>query len=84
MKDYIYPLHNVTQGIALGEERSVRMDSPTPASGLLLQQDGEKKHFFLVQLLIIRTNRVDVSVLTNVLFAKYCIHTSICITLPRC
>lgn len=47
MKDYIYPLHNVTLGIALGEERTARMYSPTPASGLFLQ--GEKKHFFAVR-----------------------------------
>lgn len=28
MKDYIYPLHNVTLDIALGEERSARLYSP--------------------------------------------------------
>lgn len=32
MKDYIYPLHNVTLDVALGEERSVRMYSPNAAS----------------------------------------------------
>ena len=39
MKDYIYLLHNVTLDIALGEERSVRMDSPNAVSGLLLQHE---------------------------------------------
>lgn len=28
MKDYIYPLHNVTVDMALGEERSARLYSP--------------------------------------------------------
>lgn len=49
MKDYIYPLHNVTLGIALGEERTARMYSPTPASGLFLQQGEKKQHFFAVR-----------------------------------
>lgn len=49
MKDYIYPLHNVTLSIALGEERTARMYSPTPASGLFLQGENKKKHFFAVR-----------------------------------
>lgn len=32
MKDYIYPLHNVTLDIALGEEESVGMYSPNAAA----------------------------------------------------
>lgn len=45
MKDYIYPLHNVTLDVALGEERSVRMYSPNAASGLHSQhvQDENAK-----------------------------------------
>lgn len=46
MKDYIYPLHNVTLDIALGEERSVRMYSPNAASGLLSQHWKNKIQFF--------------------------------------
>lgn len=41
MKDYIYPLHNVTLDIALREERSVRMYPPTAASGEL-SEHGRK------------------------------------------
>lgn len=62
MKDYIYPLHNVTLDIALGEERSVRMYSPNAASGLLSQQGENIKYSFFVQLFIIRTNTDDVEV----------------------
>lgn len=73
MKDYIYPLHNVTLSIALGEERTVRMYSPTPASGLFLQGENKKKTTSLlcVQLLVIRTSRDDVSVSTTLLNITY-------------
>lgn len=42
MKDYIYPLHNITLDIALGEEKSVRMLSPNAVAGLP-SHHGEKK-----------------------------------------
>lgn len=72
MKDYIYPLHNVTLSIALGEERTARMYSPTPASGLFLQGENKKNTSFLcVQLRVIRTSRDDVSVSTTLLNITY-------------
>lgn len=48
MKDYIYPLHNVTLDIALGEERSVGIYSPNAASDLLSQQGKNKVPALLV------------------------------------
>lgn len=72
MKDYIYPLHNVTLSIALGEERTAGMYSPTPASGLFLQGENKKNTSLLcVQLLVIRTSRDDVSVSTTLLNITY-------------
>lgn len=62
MKDYIYPLHNVTLDIALGEERSVRMYSPNAASGPISQHGTKIKCWFFGQLLIIRTNTDAVEV----------------------
>lgn len=48
MKDYIYPLHNITLDIALGEERrSVRMYSPNAATGLLHSTEKNKTLFCL-------------------------------------
>lgn len=42
MKDYMYPLHDVTLDIALGEERGVGMHRPNAASRLLSERGGNK------------------------------------------
>lgn len=42
MKDYIYPLHNVTVDMALGQERSARLCSPNVQQALFLQHSKNK------------------------------------------
>lgn len=42
MKDYIYPLHNVTVDMALGEERSARLYSPNVQQAFFLQHSKNK------------------------------------------
>lgn len=79
MKDYIYPLHNVTLDIALGEERSARLYSPDVQQALFFFNGVVKiKPSFCGQLVRIGTKHAWSWSSGNKPLSKYGRHTRRC------